>query len=73
MFAYKVAPYFILANTHMRLLYGKCIVLNSVPLSLDDLTVNDPRPYDVHLNTQFSKKLNRSRSGGRNNNRTWKN
>ena len=32
-FAYKVTPYFILANTHMCLLYGICIVLNSVPLS----------------------------------------
>ena len=32
-----------IANTHMRLLYGICIVLNSVPLSLD-LTVNGPRP-----------------------------
>ena len=33
----------IIANTHMCLPYGICIVLNSVPLSLD-LTVNGPRP-----------------------------
>ena len=33
----------IIANTHMCLLYGICIVLNSVPLSLD-LTVHDRRP-----------------------------
>ena len=33
----------IIANTHMCLLYGICIVLNSVPLSFD-LTVDGPRP-----------------------------
>ena len=32
-----------IANTYMCLLYGICIVLNSVPLSLD-LTVNGPTP-----------------------------
>ena len=33
----------LIANTHMCLLYGICIVLNSVPLSFD-LTVDGPRP-----------------------------
>ena len=32
-----------IASTDMCLLYGICIVLNSVPLSLD-MTVNGPRP-----------------------------
>ena len=54
---------FFIANTHMCLLYGICIVLNSVPLSFD-LTVDGPRPWQ--LNTQFSKKSNSTRTGERN-------
>ena len=56
----------LIAKTHMCLLYGICIVLNSVPLSLD-LTVNGPRPWQ--LNTQFSKKSNSTRTGERNHSR----
>ena len=53
----------LIANTHMCLLYGICIVLNSVPFGLD-LTVHDRRPRQ--LNTQFSKKSYSTRTCERN-------